>query len=145
MATGLEAYDALKAATSHLPAGSAWAVNTEDILDLRKLTPEDLVSRGYAPEIAEEVSRALSKRNQGLNSLATSMGLHLTLSPIAQRLTEPKPSREKRQEQLTFLLQTKWSEVEALFRCFYIPGTLPPAGSLTIQTILDHEYINIKK
>ena len=63
MATGLEMYDALKAATAGIEAGSEFTVNTIDSYDLCKLKVSDLVSRGYDEGIAEEVSGALLRRD----------------------------------------------------------------------------------
>ena len=74
MATGLEMYDALKAATRDLPDGGSFVINPNDALDLRKLTSGDLVSRGFDDEIAEAVSRDLLEGH--LNTLGRALGIH---------------------------------------------------------------------
>lgn len=84
MMTGLEAYDALKNATSELPHGSEFTVHTLDALDLCKLTPPDLQSRGYSQEVAERVSTDLWEAS--LDELGNSMGLQLSKAPQAARL-----------------------------------------------------------
>lgn len=140
MASGLEVFDALKNATSHLPAGSVFVLQRLDAHDLRKLKPSDLVSRGYDERVAERVSSALMQNNIG--PLSDSLGLHLATSPIALQVLAQRPSRSEREEQLRQRMQTPrgCEEVQELFRSLYLPGVVPPIGSLVIQTILEHEY-----
>jgi hypothetical protein len=75
MATGLELYDALKAATRALPRDGTFLINPNDALDLRKLTVGDLVSRGVDGEIAEAVSRDLLDGN--VETFGRALGVHL--------------------------------------------------------------------
>jgi hypothetical protein len=82
--TGLEAYDALKAATANLTCGSEFVVQTSDALDLEKLSVSDLESRDYDHSVAERVSADLFA--QSLDELGKSMGLRLEKDPNAQRL-----------------------------------------------------------
>lgn len=82
--SGLQAYDALKAATRDLPRGSEFVVNTLDGLDLQKLTVSDLESRDYATSVAERVSSDLLSGS--LEQLGKSMGLRLRSDPNAPRL-----------------------------------------------------------
>ena len=78
---GLQAYDALKATTQHLPHGNEFAVNTLDALDLQKLTVSDLESRGFDTVTAERVSNDLLMGS--LKELGKSMGLSLLSDPDA--------------------------------------------------------------
>ena len=78
-------YDALKAATADLVIDSEFTVNTIDSCDLCKLTDIDLVSRDYDEEVAERVSIALRKHD--LRSFGESIGLKISVSPNAPRLT----------------------------------------------------------
>ena len=52
-------------------------------------------------------------------------------------------SRKFRQRQLQNLLQTQQgqTEVQRLFAACFPPGVVPPAGSLMIETILNHEFV----
>src|SRR6266404_675841 len=51
--TGLEMYDALKAAIN---GSESFEINSIDVKDLGKLTPSDLESRGFSDDNAETVS-----------------------------------------------------------------------------------------
>jgi len=84
MATGLEMYDALKDATSHLEVGSEFTINAIDSYDLCKLTVSDLESRGYDRKVAEEVSGALLQND--FEPFGRSLGLTIHISPDAPRL-----------------------------------------------------------
>ena len=77
MATGLEAYDALKSATQGMPDGSAYTLSKIERRDLGKLSVTDLLSRGYDEKVAEEVSTSLM--NGSVDLLGKSMGLSLTV------------------------------------------------------------------
>ncbi len=82
--TGLEAYDALKKATSKLEAGSAFLVHPLDAIDLQKLWVPDLTSRGFDRKKAERVSSDLLACS--LDELGRYMGLKLTEDQQASRL-----------------------------------------------------------
>lgn len=84
MATGLEMYDALKSATATLGLGSEFTINTIESYDLCKLTVDDLMSRGFAEHIAEEVSKALLHDDFG--PFSKSVGLKIEISPDAPLL-----------------------------------------------------------
>ena len=84
MTTGLDVYDALKAATADLGVGSEFTINTIDSHDLCKLKVSDLESRGYDTNVAEEVSGALLQRDFG--AFRQSIGLTIRISPDAARL-----------------------------------------------------------
>ena len=86
MATGLEAYDALKAATANLPDGSSFVIHGDDAKDLGKLTISDLISRDYPESRAELVSSTL--REDNLDELGKSMLLELSVSYDAPALIE---------------------------------------------------------
>ncbi len=81
--TGLQAYDALKAATASLPQNIEFAVHPVDALDLQKLSISDLESRDYDHSVAEKVSGDLLDGN--LTELGQSMGLRLTKDSSASR------------------------------------------------------------
>ena len=80
---GLEAYDALKKATSELQVGSAFPVHPLDAFDLQKLTVFALESRGFGRKIAERVNSDLLAGS--LHELARAMGLKLTRDEQASR------------------------------------------------------------
>ena len=84
MATGVEMYDALKAATADLGIGDKFTINTVESYDLCKLTVSDLESRGFDTRVAEEVSGALLERD--FVPFARSLGLTIRISPDAPRL-----------------------------------------------------------
>lgn len=77
MATGLEAFDALHRRLKGLTFGSRAKVSTAEVQDLAKLTPADLVARGYDERVADEVIAGL--RAGDLDPLATSMGVTLSV------------------------------------------------------------------
>ena len=84
MASGLEAYNALRRITTGLRAGSDFSVNTIDSYDLRKLKINELVALGFAEKIAEEVSTALL--NGDFGPLGRSLGLRLKIDADAPSL-----------------------------------------------------------
>src|SRR4051794_7147915 len=75
MATGLEMYDALKAATRGLPYDCTFVINPNDALDLRKLTVGDLMARGFDGEKAQVVSRDLLDGN--FETFGQALGIQL--------------------------------------------------------------------
>jgi hypothetical protein len=82
--SGLEAFDALHAVTGALPFRSACEINPIDACDLGKLTPQMLISRGFAEKYAEEVSSALLAGD--VSVLGTCLGLRLRKQRWAPRL-----------------------------------------------------------
>jgi hypothetical protein len=84
MATGLEMFDALDKATKPLERGSIFEVNPVDALDLRKLTEDDLVGRGFSAERAKKVDADLLRGN--LDELGKALGIHLRVNKHKQNL-----------------------------------------------------------
>jgi hypothetical protein len=140
MTTGPEMLDALKAATSPLPAGGCFVVNRMDVLILQKLTTADLTSRGFPERVARQVVADLNRGRLGL--LARRLKLHLAESPIAPRLPGPRPSRGERERELRGLLQTDRGrkDIEGLSAGFRAPGSSPPDAARAVEEILAHEY-----
>jgi len=83
--SGLEAFDALHAVTGALPFRSACEINPIDACDLGKLTPQMLISRGFAEKYAEEVSSAMFISGD-ISVLGPCLGLRLSTRRWAQRL-----------------------------------------------------------
>jgi hypothetical protein len=83
-ASGLLVFDALRFATRNLPFGSTFEVHAEEVRDLCKLCPHDLVERGFEETVAERVSAALI--NCDLKPLSKSIGIILVVSHEANRL-----------------------------------------------------------
>ncbi len=93
MATGPEMYAALRAATKPLTMGSSFSINPAALLDLQKLTPEDLVELGYGEKYAKEACSGLAKGS--LASLGQCMGLELSVDRAAPRLIESEDANSK--------------------------------------------------
>jgi hypothetical protein len=93
MAAALEAFDELKAALKKHPQGSSFELNFLDMLDLAKLRPTDLMSRGYDQKTAQKVSTALLEHDEhSVGPLGESLGVQLKVShdakPLLQRIAE---------------------------------------------------------
>jgi hypothetical protein len=84
MASGIEAYNALRRATRGLVVGSEFSVNIMDSCDLRKLKVDELVGQGFDEHFAEEVSSALLKGDFG--PPGRRMGLQLKIDANAPPL-----------------------------------------------------------
>jgi len=138
MATGMQTYLALKTRTAHLPMGSAWPINGTDFKDLCKLTIRELVSQGYDEAIADEATEWLHKGLLG--PFSRSVGLQLSVHPLAMSLVTPRPSADERENHLRQLLNSRRrKQVSTLLYAFYSAGS-SLVGVRTIETILEHEY-----
>lgn len=84
MASGLEMFDALKRGLSSLPLNGHFHVNGFDAKDLMKLAKNDLVLRGFDPDVAERVNRDLLKGS--LAELGRAIGTELSVDRQAPNL-----------------------------------------------------------
>jgi hypothetical protein len=81
----IDAYEAFLYATKHMVRGSEFFLHPMDLLDLQKLTPEDLENqKGYDKATAEQVTAELMQGN--LAEFSRAEGLQVTEDPNAPRL-----------------------------------------------------------
>ncbi|HEV3163705.1 MAG TPA: hypothetical protein VGZ22_06665 [Isosphaeraceae bacterium] len=77
MATGLDMFDAVKAAAESLPTGGVLTINEADAHDLTKLTQGDLITRGFSQEHARHVCAELAEGR--FEALAEALGTSIRI------------------------------------------------------------------